>query len=663
MSSQAQEWIDWQNQYFEDMAALGEGLVPQEVTFLDEAKNKVVGAAAAGVTIAALSGAAPAAAEASASAPIVRAMGIPVAVGSAPETTKPVEAKLAGQHIVERGESLSRIAGKLGVPLEHLKRANVADMPKPDLIFRGQIADYDPAKVSKAEPTQQMPDEGDIVVPIVKGDTLSELVVKHVPAISQESLAERVGRTANDNRISNIHVIYTGDNLIIKKAANKVAEAPGIVNPAPAAAAPQPEVVTAPIVEAPEPVVPSRPDPEGYVPPVLIDDPAPKPPEAAPAAAPPEAPPAPPKKPSERFNADAIPENFHGFGGIQIRADINRLMDVHNLAPNGAAQMSGTFLQEAGNDHRAENRGEGGYGLISANGGRRVGMPTESREAQIDFIVKQMQDDYPQVYKVLADYNSTPEQVRQAIKDFIRYGDEGNRTAWGQQLAYFLHVPKGTNPSPAFSVEAPAPPALAPAPIATPQRPAPAPPENFLPETGVNIRAAGANILVDVSAPAPPATLPPAPEAPPPPPGNNSLVKPNTERKESTGITTVEVGNGFRMDEAIADDLSRLLSAAEADGIALGEGSSLRTREEQLELREDNDCPSNPNAPSSTCRIPTAPPGKSMHEKGQAIDFTYGGHSIRKRDNPGFKWLAANAHKYGFKNFKKEPWHWSTNGR
>lgn len=47
-----------------------------------------------------------------------------------------------------------------------------------------------------------------------------------------------------------------------------------------------------------------------------------------------------------------------------------------------------------------------------------------------------------------------------------------------------------------------------------------------------------------------------------------------------------------------------------------------RTRAEQAALRIKNGCPDVMTAPASACRIPTAIPGTSKHETGQAIDFT-----------------------------------------
>ena len=51
-----------------------------------------------------------------------------------------------------------------------------------------------------------------------------------------------------------------------------------------------------------------------------------------------------------------------------------------------------------------------------------------------------------------------------------------------------------------------------------------------------------------------------------------------------------------------------------------------------------------------------------MHERGLAVDLTVGGRAITSRSSPAFRWLAANAARYGFFNLPSEPWHWSVNG-
>ena len=119
------------------------------------------------------------------------------------------------------------------------------------------------------------------------------------------------------------------------------------------------------------------------------------------------------------------------------------------------------------------------------------------------------------------------------------------------------------------------------------------------------------------------------------------------------------------VNSAIAGDVAALLADANAAGIRLG-GSAWRSSERQIELRRSH-CGSSQYAiyemPSSQCSPPTARPGRSMHERGLAIDFTCnGGGIISSRSSPCFVWLAGNAGNYGLRNLPSEPWHWSTNG-
>jgi LAS superfamily LD-carboxypeptidase LdcB len=144
------------------------------------------------------------------------------------------------------------------------------------------------------------------------------------------------------------------------------------------------------------------------------------------------------------------------------------------------------------------------------------------------------------------------------------------------------------------------------------------------------------------------------------------------QRAASAGPVTISVtgsGNivsvrGIRVHKSIADNLAGLLSAAEGDGISLS-GWGYRDSSRQIELRRQNCGPTNydiyQKSPSA-CRPPTARPGQSLHERGLAVDFTYGGRTIQSRSSPAFQWLRANAARYGFYNLPSEPWHWSVDG-
>ncbi len=98
--------------------------------------------------------------------------------------------------------------------------------------------------------------------------------------------------------------------------------------------------------------------------------------------------------------------------------------------------------------------------------------------------------------------------------------------------------------------------------------------------------------------------------------------------------------------------------AALADGVNLT-GGGFRTEAGQIALRKQN-CGESvwQTASSSSCRPPTAKPGKSNHEKGLAIDL----HNAGSRGTEAYQWMAANAGRFGIKNLPSESWHWSING-
>ncbi|MGF1599382.1 MAG: D-alanyl-D-alanine carboxypeptidase family protein [Acidimicrobiales bacterium] len=123
-------------------------------------------------------------------------------------------------------------------------------------------------------------------------------------------------------------------------------------------------------------------------------------------------------------------------------------------------------------------------------------------------------------------------------------------------------------------------------------------------------------------------------------------------------------GNGIYVHQSIVDPVRQLLADAAAAGLDLG-GGGYRSASAQIATRRANCGTSNYaiyEMPASRCSPPTARPGRSMHERGLAIDFTYNGSLIRSRSGGGWNWLKANAARYGLSNLPSEPWHWSTNG-
>jgi D-alanyl-D-alanine carboxypeptidase len=126
----------------------------------------------------------------------------------------------------------------------------------------------------------------------------------------------------------------------------------------------------------------------------------------------------------------------------------------------------------------------------------------------------------------------------------------------------------------------------------------------------------------------------------------------------TTADTVVVYGTTVHRNVAYA--YRRMVDDAKKAGISLS-GGGFRTKQRQIELRKINGCRDVWTAPSSSCRVPTAIPGRSLHEIGMAVDVTSGGRTLTSK-SPAFKWLQAHADEYGFVNLPSEPWHWSITG-
>lgn len=168
------------------------------------------------------------------------------------------------------------------------------------------------------------------------------------------------------------------------------------------------------------------------------------------------------------------------------------------------------------------------------------------------------------------------------------------------------------------------------------------------PAEGAGTPYAGPNIAAAVAAAGPATT------------GVGSTDAAGTESIASGGpvpMSSTTLVRGIRVHKQISGAVGRMIDAAAADGVTLnGVGGGWRSSAQQQALRLKNGCTCSNS--SSCCRVPTAPVGKSMHERGLAIDFA----NSRTRDTKVYRWLAANAARFGFKNLPSEPWHWSTNG-
>ena len=117
---------------------------------------------------------------------------------------------------------------------------------------------------------------------------------------------------------------------------------------------------------------------------------------------------------------------------------------------------------------------------------------------------------------------------------------------------------------------------------------------------------------------------------------------------------------GVTVHRTVAYAFRRMLDDAKADGVVMSAGG-FRTKQRQIELRTINGCPDVWTAPASSCRVPTAIPGRSLHELGLAVDITADGRTINAK-SPAFAWLKLHAAEYGFVNLPSEAWHWSITG-
>jgi hypothetical protein len=127
---------------------------------------------------------------------------------------------------------------------------------------------------------------------------------------------------------------------------------------------------------------------------------------------------------------------------------------------------------------------------------------------------------------------------------------------------------------------------------------------------------------------------------------------------KGNAIRLCDVG-GFVVNASISARVQHLLDYAKKDGVTL-RGSAFRGPDEQIALRKQN-CGYSHYAiyemPSMQCSPPTAVPGTSKHEQGEAIDFSnVGGYGSRV-----FQIIGKYASRSDVRLFNTVPgeyWHW-----
>lgn len=119
---------------------------------------------------------------------------------------------------------------------------------------------------------------------------------------------------------------------------------------------------------------------------------------------------------------------------------------------------------------------------------------------------------------------------------------------------------------------------------------------------------------------------------------------------------------GIWLEAATARAFLSMEQAARADGIELDIESGHRDHELQKRLRAERHNPDGTLTKAGRDKGQAAKPGWSKHESGEAIDFK----NCNDDDDPVYKWLVANASRFGFKRtvLKGPPrgdgerWHW-----
>jgi hypothetical protein len=102
------------------------------------------------------------------------------------------------------------------------------------------------------------------------------------------------------------------------------------------------------------------------------------------------------------------------------------------------------------------------------------------------------------------------------------------------------------------------------------------------------------------------------------------------------------------------DKVWELLQAAQADGLNLRITSAYRSPEVQAQLWENALAT---YGSEEAARKWVAPPGRSQHNRGTAVDFAGPGGLLRDANSPEAQWLAANAGRFGLDiPMSWEPW-------
>jgi LAS superfamily LD-carboxypeptidase LdcB len=127
-------------------------------------------------------------------------------------------------------------------------------------------------------------------------------------------------------------------------------------------------------------------------------------------------------------------------------------------------------------------------------------------------------------------------------------------------------------------------------------------------------------------------------------------------------------GKPIPLHRAAANAWIALIDAARIDGLAeplLLPVSGYRSRARQQKIW---DRAMAKYGSERAARKWVAPPGKSAHQSGRAVDCYLGTavgseHVNRQRRTAAWAWLVEHAEQFGFYPYEAEPWHWEYNPR
>jgi LAS superfamily LD-carboxypeptidase LdcB len=183
------------------------------------------------------------------------------------------------------------------------------------------------------------------------------------------------------------------------------------------------------------------------------------------------------------------------------------------------------------------------------------------------------------------------------------------------------------------------------------------------------VRPLLASASAPTAAPVPAGAPPAAPGAFRPVPVESpggARVREKRDPAPSDVVTVRGVNGPVPLHRLAAEAWAAMVSAARADGIAqplLLPVSGYRSSAHQNRLWQHALAR---YGSAEEARKWVAPPGGSAHQSGRAIDMYLGARNDssnvpKLRRTPAYQWLVANARRFGFYPYEREPWHWEYN--